>query len=217
MTSVSGPQVEMGGNSTDPNDLLEKDPTPFDRSGWSFAYTARHGRLLPAPQTTGDPESAFSSHNIDAAYNFGNGFNVGARLGYGTVAAVTLQQDYQSELTIPVLDAQVTSSERVFVGAFAGWQLPISHTIALGLEASIGRSSGSDSYWKASGDVLMTMLVTDHVGLTVGGSYGRYWYDISSLRNDIYKDNESAAIRNIASDQYQGPMIEGRYGLFFRF
>jgi hypothetical protein len=187
----------------------------FSRNGWEVSVSERVGMLLPAPEGIDDPDGKFNYRNADVAYRFGEGrYSVGGRLVYGTFSAFSLEPDASSSLNFVDATPSLQAEEKFWVELFAGYRFPLTESIAIGAELSAG---GSRDHRKIGGDLVVVAMLTDQIGIQAGGGFGRYWYDLAGEREKLFNQYENVGIRATAREAYDGPIIEGRYGLFFHF
>ena len=187
----------------------------FSRNGWEVSVSERVGMLLPAPEGIDNPDGKFNYRNADIAYRFGEGrYSVGGRMVYGTFSAFSLEPDAASSLTFTDATPSLQAKEKFWVEAFAGYRFPLTESIALGAEISGGLSR---DHKKVGADLVVVAMLTDQIGIQAGGGFGRYWYDLASEREKLFDTYENVGIRDVARQAYDGPIIEGRYGLFFHF
>ncbi|MCE7934909.1 MAG: hypothetical protein DYG96_09990 [Chlorobi bacterium CHB2] len=188
---------------------------PTRANGLELIYSERLGLLAPTPQGITNPDREFSNRSIGAIYRFGEGeFGLGARMVYGTLASVSLQKvgenitggnDYG-----PVLNA----SKKLWVEAVGNYRIPLSEKMALNFEGSFGTNSTSTLY---GADAFVVWYFTNTIGAQLGAGVASYSYDLREERRKLIEGSLNDGVVSTASDTYRGTLIQGRYGLFFRF
>ncbi|MBC8144904.1 MAG: hypothetical protein H7X80_04910 [bacterium] len=209
--------TNMNGNDHDliAADMGAETPSPIDAGGWDLVYAERVGILAPAPQKIEAEDKGFSYRLLGLNYWFGGGrFGAGVRAGYGSFSSVELSSQESSTGLGPAISGTVTSTERVWMEGVLAYRYPLTHSLALSIEAAIG---GSTHHMKVSGDVVATYFVTDYIGLQAGAGLGRYWYSVAGARDRLLENTHTGGVTAETSTDYQGLMFEGRYGLFVRF
>lgn len=188
---------------------------PTRANGFELVYSERLGVLAPTPQGITNPDREFSNRSIGAMYRFGDGqFGFGGRMVYGTLASVTLQKvgenitggnDYG-----PVLNAD----KKLWVEAVGNYRIPLSEKMALNFEGSFGTNSTSTLY---GADAFVVWYFTNSIGAQLGAGVASYSYDLREERRKLIEGSLNDGVVSTASDTYRGTLIQGRYGLFFRF
>jgi hypothetical protein len=204
--------LSMKQHSTSP---IAPEVAAFYANGVEVAFGERVGTITPTPTGIEDADPEFSNRSLDFSYRLLDGqIGVGGRLTYGTFSSVSLEarpvSDIGIEMFSPVLKAKKGLSGEVFIN----YRVPLWGRLAIGAEASF---TGSSTYQKVGGDLFLLYFVSDHIGIQAGGGYGQYWYNLRNQRDQIFRDNPNAAISYDALDNYQGAMVQGRYGLLYRF
>jgi len=188
---------------------------PTRANGFEMIYSERLGMLAPTPQGITNPDREFSNRSVGAMYRFGEGqFGLGARMVYGTLASVSLQKvgvnitggnDYG-----PVLNA----SKKLWAEAVGNYRIPLSETMALNVEGSFGTNATSTLY---GADAFVVWYFTNTIGAQLGAGVASYSYDLREERRKLIEGSLNDGVVSTASDTYRGTLIQGRYGLFFRF
>ena len=202
------------------------EPSPDDKTknsisllknGWELGYNERMGRITPPPTVRDESQPDFGGRSIDLTARMLKGrVGIGARVFYGSFSSVTLSEQIQNiGFADTVLVPSLETSPEFNLEVFANYRIPLfTERLALGLEGSFGLSS---SRFKVGGDVSVVYLITEWLGAQGGVGYGAYRYTTQQERENALKEYENASITDDFIDSYQGTMVEGRYGLFFRF
>ncbi|MCE2502833.1 MAG: hypothetical protein J4G05_02065 [Chlorobi bacterium] len=199
---------------------LEKSSTVISlmRNGFEVGYNERLGRVTPPPTVRDNSEPNFGGRSIDLTWRSLNGSTgLGARLIYGTFSTVKLSEKIWDRLRVAdtLLVPSLKSSREFNVEVFANYRLPLfSDRFALSLEGSFGLSS---TRFQVGGDLSVLYLMTNWLGAQGGIGYGGYRYTTQQERENALKNYENVAITDDFIDAYSGTLLEGRYGLFFRF
>lgn len=189
-------------------------------SGLEVAYSERVGRLATAPQ--GEQQSSnYGARYIDFSYRFDQGhYGLGMRVGTGSFSTVTLQptQSIRREGSLSRIDTiyrpKIGESRENAVEFFFNYRLPISDRIGLGAEMAYNIST---THQKVGGDIFALFFLTERVGMQVGGGLSRYWYNLGSERQRLMNEGSNVGVSDDVLDSYAGSVLEGRYGLFYRF
>ena len=183
-----------------------------------IGYAERLGRVAPAPEVQGRSEPSFDARSIDITYrDFDGRMGVGVRLLYGAFSEINYERELNFDLGIvDTLYVQTLGSSDEFnAQVFFNYRIPLgSERLALGLEASSGLSSRR---FTLGGDASVIYLITDWLGAQAGVGLGSYWYTTEGARASVLEENSNAGITRGLPDDVQGTMVEGRYGLFYRF
>ncbi len=182
-----------------------------------------YGTLLSDDLANADPH--YFSRHFDLTYRFGDGrFGFGARLGYGTFSRVSLYLDYNVRTDIDgginridsMYRVRVQPQKQALLEFLVNYRLPIADRLGIGVEASWGQSP---VHMKAGGSMMLNWLLTDHIGLHIGGGLNRYWYSyIGEQRETILRNGgDGTSMSDKVSDSYTGTSFEGRYGIFYHF
>ncbi len=218
----------------DPNKLLEarkeRDEEPeisakvnlpglsLMRDGFEIGYNERIGRVAPAPIVAGKSDPGFDARSLDLAWRtLGGRAGFGIRAGYGSFSRITYTQ--QVDFDLGLLDTSYVESlgtaNEWSAQVFAGYRLPIvDERLALDLEGAFGLSS---SRFTLGADLSAVYLITDWLGARAGLGYGLYRYTTEAARTSVFEQHENAGIRAGLPNELEGTLIEGRYGLFYRF
>lgn len=188
------------------------------RNGWEIAYNERLGRVAPAPEGLVDADPDFGGRAIDLSYRLLEGrIGFGVRLMYGSFSRVTLQEEKWFDLGVEETKFNPSlGTERGFgTELFLNYRIPLfSDRLALGAEI-VGGALVTQS--KVGGDLSLLYLITDRIGAQVGAGYSMYWYNTRELREEALRRFENTGTTSGLNEVYQGTMLEGRYGLFYRF
>ena len=219
----NNPNLELDANrSPNKEEVPELEKTSsllsLMRDGFEVGYNERLGRITPPPTVRDESEPNFGGRSIDLTWRALNGrTGLGARLIYGTFSTVKLSEQVWDGLRVAdtLLVPSLESSQEFNVEVFANYRLPLfNDRFALSLEGSFGLSS---TRLKVGGDLSALYLITDWLGAQGGIGYGGYRYTTQQERESALENYENAAITDDFIDSYSGTMLEGRYGLFFRF
>ena len=222
-------------SSIDPNSLIngnlaERSPKSEDatlvdvptlslmQNRIEIGYAERLGRVAPAPEVQGRSEPDFDARSIDiTARQFGGRMGFGIRLLYGAFSEISYERELNFDLGIvdTLYVETLGSSEEFNPQFFVNYRIPLgSERLALGLEVSSGLSSRR---FTLGGDATLIYLITDWLGAQAGVGLGSYWYTTDGARASLLEENNNAGITRGLPDNVQGTMVEGRYGLFYRF
>ena len=208
-------------SSTDPDETLpeerEASALSLMRNGFEIGYSERFGRITALPKVRDEGEPSYGGRALELTGRMLEGkVGLGARLIYGSFATVTLKEEIQNiGVADIVLIPTLESTPEFNVEVFAGYRIPLfGERLALGLEGSFGLSS---SRFKVGGDVLATWLITRQIGIQGGIGYGAYRYTTQQKREGTLSQYENVSISDEFIDFYEGSIIEGRYGLFYKF
>ena len=190
------------------------------RSGIEVAYNERVGRLAALPQ--GETESPdYSARYLDLSYRFDMGsYGLGLRFGQGTFSSVSLvgDQTIRRDGAVARIDTiyrpRIGETRETTVEFFANYRFPIARRFALGLEMAYNLST---THQKLGGDLFALWFLTERVGVQLGGGLSHYWYDLSGERRRLLEGGENVGVSDDALDSYRGSVLEGRYGIFYRF
>jgi hypothetical protein len=187
--------------------------TAFFANGFELAFGERVGKITPAPSDIIDADPEYSNRSLDLSYRVLDGqIGVGGRLTYGTYSSISYGGPDTLKDVGLFFAPQLEAKKGLTVEFFINYRLPLWDHLALAAEASL---TGSTTYYKAGGDLFLLWFVTDHIGIQAGGGYGQYRYDLREQRSQIEDDNTNEHISG--EDFYQGSMVQGRYGLIYRF
>lgn len=228
-------------NDSDPNDLLktesdldarrtddERDEITDDgtalptitlmQDGFEIGYNERIGRVAPAPVVSGQSEPGFDARSLDLSWRtLGGRAGFGIRAGYGSFSRITYTQ--QVDFDLGLLDTNYVESlgtaDEWSAEVFAGYRLPIA-TEQLGLEVE-GTFGLSSSRFTVGAGLSAVYLITDWLGARVGAGYGFYRYTTEAARSSVIDQHENAGIRAGLPTELEGTLVEGHYGLFYRF
>jgi hypothetical protein len=188
---------------------------PFYANGFEVAFGERVGMITPTPAGVEDADPEFSNRSLDLSYRFLDGqIGFGLRATYGTFSSVSLEARPVNDIGMDTYAPKLEAKKGLAGEAFINYRLPLWDRLAIGAEASFTASS---TYQKVGGDLFLLYFVSDHFGIQAGGGYGLYTYNLRDQRDQIFRDNPNAAISYDALESYQGAMVQGRYGLFYRF
>lgn len=213
---------EFGGGMRQPGlEGRELPLAPMPISGVEVAYSERVGRLV-APPRGQSTSTSYGGRYVDLGYRLGeSGFGLGFRIGYGSFSAVTLVPDQTIRR-----DGAVSRIDTIYrphvdetkgtplMELFLNYRLPVTERLSVGAEASYNTLS---THQKLGLDLLALLFLTDRVGLQVGGGLSHYWYDLGAERLKLLQSGENVGVSDDALDSYSGNVLEGRYGLIYRF
>ena len=212
-------------NNRSPSSETTEPPSPEKESttlslmqdGFEIGYSERLGRITALPFVQNEGGGNYGGHALELTARMLEGkVGLGTRLIYGSFSTVTLSEDVQNiGFADTVLVPSLESSPEFNVEVFANCRIPLfTKRMAVGVEWTFGLSS---SRFKMSGDLLGTYLLTEQIGLQGGIGYGAYRYTTQQVRTSRLDAYENAAVSDKFVDLYEGTMLEGHYGLFFRF
>jgi hypothetical protein len=188
---------------------------PFYANGVEVAFGERVGMITPAPAGVEDADPEFSNRSLDVSYRLLDGqIGIGGRLTYGTFSSVSLVARPVNDIGMDTYAPKLEAKKGLAGEGFINYRLPLWDRLAIGAELSF---TGSSTYQKVGGDLFLLYFVSDHIGIQAGGGYGLYRYNLRDQREQIFRDNPNAAISYDALESYQGAMVQGRYGLLYRF
>jgi len=130
---------------------------------------------------------------------------------------VRLEEETWSGLSLAdtILVPSLESATEFSLEVFADWRIPVaSERFALGLEGSFGLSSARLT---ATGDLSAMYLITPNIGAQIGVGYGGYRYTTQQLREQALDRFYNSGVTSDFNDSYSGTLLEGRYGLFYKF
>lgn len=205
-------------NSSKDADLTEAPTLSLMKDGFDIAYAERLGLVTPAPDVLGESDPSFSSRSVDLTYRLLEGrAGVGLRFSYGTFSEVshTSVINFDLGLSDTIYVQSLTNSPEAKAQFVLNYRIPLfTERLALGLEANAGLSS---TRLLAGGEISMVYLINDWLGAQIGAGYGRYWYTTQKERDLLQDAHENTGVAAGLPIDLQGTMVEGRYGLFFRF
>lgn len=220
--TAAADRTGFGGGMRQPGlDGRDLPVAPLPVSGVEVAYSERVGRLVAAPrgQTT---STSYGGRYVDLGYRLGaSGFGLGFRIGYGSFSAVTLVPDQAIRR-----DGAVSRIDTIYrphidetkgtplMEFFVNYRFPVTGRLSFGAEASYNTLS---THQKLGLDLLALLFLTDRVGLQIGGGLSHYWYDLGAERLKLLQSGENVGVSDDALDSYRGNVLEGRYGLIYRF
>jgi hypothetical protein len=188
------------------------------QDGFEIAYNERLGRISPAPSVSDRSEPAFGGRSLDMNLRFLDGrFGLGARLIHGSFAEVSLQEQTWSGLNITdtILVPSLEPSTEFSLEVFADWRIPIAtERFAVDVEGSFGLSSTRLS---ATADLSAMYLLTPNIGAQIGVGYGGYKYTTQQIREQALDRFYNTGVTDDFVDSYAGTLLEGHYGLFYKF
>ena len=188
------------------------------KEGFEIAYSERIGRIAPAPAGLKDVDPNFEGRSIDLSYRILDGYlGFGGRLMYGSFARVTLEAEpwfalgVEEVKFVPNLKAVKGFGTEFFLNT----RVPLfSEKTAIGAEMAFG---STESYNKIGGDLSLLYMITDKIGARIGAGYSSYWYSTQEEREVALDQFENTGLTSGIEDRYRGTMLEGRYGLIFKF
>jgi hypothetical protein len=188
---------------------------PFYANGLEVAFGERVGMITPTPTGVDEADPEYSNRSLDVSYRFMDGqIGIGARLTYGTFSTVGLEARPVSDLGMDLYTPKLEAKKGLEPEFFVNYRLPLLDRLGIGIEASF---FGTSTFQKVGGDLFLLWFVNDHIGIQAGGGYGVYRYNLRDQRDQLFRDNPNAAISSDALESYQGTMLQGRYGLLYRF
>lgn len=189
-------------------------------SGLEVGYSERVGRLVSVPRGRA-ASTSYGGRYVDVGYRFGeSGLGMGFRLGRGTFSAVTLvgDQTIRRDGAVSRIDTiyrpHIDETREWTVEFFGNYRFSLADRFAVGAEASYNNST---THQKLGLDLLALWFLTDRVGLQIGGGLSHYWYDLGAERLRLLQSGENIGVSDDALDSYKGSVLEGRYGLMYRF
>lgn len=190
----------------------------FLKNGWEIAYNERIGRIAPAPAGLNEVDPSFGGRGIDLSYHLLDGrLGFGGRLIYGSFSRVTLEEEKwfalgEEETKFrPALGTEKGFGTELFIN----YRIPLfSQRLAIGTEIAMGAIS---THSKVGGEISLLYLITNQLGAQVGAGYSRYFYNTTEIREEALNRFTNTGTTADLNNMYQGSMLEGRYGLFFRF
>lgn len=205
------PSIDLDDSPNEPTSALM-------RNGWEVSYNERIGRITPPPAGLNKVDPNFGGRGLDLSYRFLDGaLGVGGRLMYGSFARVTLEESVWFDLGVAdtILRPNLETVSGFGTEIFFNGRIPIfSDDLALGAEFGIGVS---ETHYKTGLDLSLMYLLTNRLGVQAGAGYSSYWYSTNNQRRDILGERANTGLTSEISDSYRGTMLEGRYGLFFKF
>ena len=205
-------------SSSEDADLTDAPSLSLMKDGFDIGYAERLGMVTPAPEVQGASDPAFSARSLDLTYRLSEGrVGVGLRFSYGTFSEVshTSAINFDLGLSDTIYVQSLASSPEAKAQFVVNYRLPLfTERFAIGVEANAGLSS---TRLLAGGEVSAIYLINDWLGAQVGAGYGHYWYTTQKERELLIDLHENTGIAAGLPIDLQGSMIEGRYGLFFRF
>lgn len=188
------------------------------RSGWEIGYNERLGRIAPAPAGLENADPNFGGRAIDLSYRLLDGnLGIGGRLIYGSFSRITLEEEKwfalgEEETKFhPALGTEKGFGTEIFLN----YRLPLfTERFALGAEFALGAIS---THSKIGADLSLLYLITNQLGAQIGAGYSRYFYNTTQIRQEALERFLNTGTTSDLNETYQGSMLEGRYGLFFRF
>ncbi len=213
----SDPEGRSPSSSKDA-DLTEPPALSLMEDGFDIGYAERLGLVTPAPDVPGESDPSFSSRSVDLTYRLSRGrLGVGLRFSYGTFSEVSHSSviNFDLGLSDTIYVQSLTNSPEAKAQFVLNYRIPLfSERLALGLEANAGLSS---TRLLAGGEISAVYLINDWLGAQIGAGYGRYWYTTQKERDLLQDAHENTGVTAGLPIDLQGTMVEGRYGLFFRF
>ncbi len=203
------------GSRDNGEDLASRRRSLVMHNGLELVYSERVGRLMPTPPSMRESDPDFSNRSVGALFRFGDGsWGVGTRFVYGTLATVQLVNTGTNFAEGNDWGPTLKAEKKFWVEVVGNYRLPLADDLALSFEASAGAATNSLMFGVDAG---VLWNITERIGVQGGIGLGGYSYDLRAERKRLMEQSRNDGISSDASDVYEGTILQGRYGLYYRF